>query len=135
MYPFRVLSAPYPNGIRIRDGTIMQSAAMTSRDTQPADASRLAGKRSAAGRGASVSKVPVGNHGDNLQSDHHGQLSLFLEDAAEEAFNVRVSHERTAEAAYQREAQIVSLYAKHAGLSVEDVYGIFAARGQSERAE
>lgn len=32
-----------------------------------AEAARPVGKRSAAGRGASESKVPVGNHGDNLQ--------------------------------------------------------------------
>ena len=34
---------------------------------EAAEAARPVGKRSAAGRGASVSSVPVGNHGDNLQ--------------------------------------------------------------------
>jgi len=35
---------------------------------EAAEAARPVGKRSAAGRGASVSSIPVGNHGDNLQS-------------------------------------------------------------------
>lgn len=45
----------------------MQSPAESRRVVQEAEASRPVGKRSAAGRGASVSKVPDGNHGDNLQ--------------------------------------------------------------------
>lgn len=88
-----------------------------------------------AGKGAAARAVPDGNHGDNVRSDHHGQLSLFLESAAEEAFNLRVSHERTAEAAHQREALIVSLYATHSGLSVEQVYDMLSARGGVECAE
>ena len=60
----------------------MQSPAESRRVVQKAEASRPVGKRSAAGRGASVSKVPDGNHGDNLRSDR--SVSFHMDCAAEE---------------------------------------------------
>jgi hypothetical protein len=54
----------------------MQSPVDSRRVEQNADAARPVGKRSAAGRGASVSRVPDGNHGDNLHRTHSGVLPL-----------------------------------------------------------
>ena len=60
----------------------MASSVETSRVEQAAEAARPVGKRSAAGRGASVSNIPVGNHGDNLRSDR--SVSFHMDCAAEE---------------------------------------------------